>query len=188
MPAPKKLLLLSDLMLLAVAVVWGSSYGIVKSALVFYPVLGLLTLRFGITFVVLSPTLAGLRRTDAATLRGVLGTGVLLLGIFLCETFGHAFELHADFQRLGETVARLYLDHIGVVIAEGFLGLELQLGLKAGFMAFERFLDLGERAIISAVQVNHRLIRLLDQIALRIRQLVHHGYHRVLSDFQFLTP
>ncbi|MES2009015.1 DMT family transporter [Cupriavidus basilensis] len=88
MPAPKKLLLLSDLMLLAVAVVWGSSYGIVKSALVFYPVLGLLTLRFGITFVVLSPTLAGLRRTDAATLRGVLGTGVLLLGIFLCETFG----------------------------------------------------------------------------------------------------
>ena len=32
-----RLLLLSDLMLLVVAVVWGTSYGVVKSALVFYP-------------------------------------------------------------------------------------------------------------------------------------------------------
>ncbi|MGO4328896.1 DMT family transporter [Cupriavidus sp. 2TAF22] len=88
MPTPKRLLILSDLMLLAVAVVWGSSYGVVKGALLFYPVLGLLALRFGITFVILSPALGALRRVDAATLRGVLGSGVLLLGIFLCETFG----------------------------------------------------------------------------------------------------
>ncbi|MGT2430226.1 DMT family transporter [Cupriavidus basilensis] len=88
MPAQKRFLLLSDLMLLAVAVVWGSSYGMVKSALVFYPVLGLLALRFGITFLVLSPTLGRLRHADAATMRAVLGTGVLLLAIFLCETFG----------------------------------------------------------------------------------------------------
>jgi drug/metabolite transporter (DMT)-like permease len=83
-----RLLLLSDLMLLVVAVVWGTSYGIVKSALVFYPVLGLLTLRFGITFVVLSPALRHLRHADARTLRGVLVAGALLLGIFLAETFG----------------------------------------------------------------------------------------------------
>ena len=81
-------LLLSDLMLLAVAVVWGTSYGVVKSALVFYPVLGLLTLRFGITFVMLSPALRSLRHADARTLRGVFIAGVLLLGIFLSETFG----------------------------------------------------------------------------------------------------
>jgi hypothetical protein len=66
-----RLLLLSDLMLLVVAVVWGTSYGIVKNALVFYPVLGLLTLRFGITFVMLSPALRSLRYADARTLRGV---------------------------------------------------------------------------------------------------------------------
>lgn len=88
MLAQKRLSLLSDLMLLGVAVVWGSSYGVVKSALVFYPVLGLLALRFGITLLVLSPTLARLRHADGTTLCGVLGTGVLLLGIFLCETFG----------------------------------------------------------------------------------------------------
>ena len=83
-----RLLLLSDLMLLVVAVVWGTSYGVVKSALVFYPVLGLLALRFGITFVMLSPALRTLRHADARTLRGVFIAGVLLFGIFLSETFG----------------------------------------------------------------------------------------------------
>ena len=73
-----RLLLLSDLMLLVVAVVWGTSYGVVKSALVFYPVLGLLTLRFGIAFVMLSPALRNLRHADARTLRGVFIAGVLL--------------------------------------------------------------------------------------------------------------
>ncbi|RKT27669.1 threonine/homoserine efflux transporter RhtA [Paraburkholderia sp. RAU2J] len=88
MSKQERLLLQSDLMLLAVAVVWGTSYGVVKSALVFYPVLGLLALRFGITFVILSPALRHLRAADARTLRGVLIAGMLLLGIFLCETFG----------------------------------------------------------------------------------------------------
>ena len=88
MPKQDRLLLLSDLMLLVVAVVWGTSYGVAKSALVFYPVLGLLTLRFGITFVMLSPALRSLRHADARTLRGVFIAGVLLLGIFLSETFG----------------------------------------------------------------------------------------------------
>ncbi|MGX6999795.1 DMT family transporter [Caballeronia sp. KNU42] len=88
MSKENRLLLLSDLMLLVVAVVWGTSYGVAKSALVFYPVLGLLTLRFGITFVMLSPALRSLRHADARTLRGVFIAGVLLLGIFLSETFG----------------------------------------------------------------------------------------------------
>ncbi|HZZ06551.1 DMT family transporter [Paraburkholderia sp.] len=88
MSKQERLLLLSDLMLLAVAVVWGTSYGVVKSALVFYPVLGLLAMRFGVTFVILSPTLRHLRAADARTLRGVLIAGALLLGIFLSETFG----------------------------------------------------------------------------------------------------
>lgn len=84
----KRLHLLSDLMLLAVAIVWGSSYGVIKGALMFYPVLGLLMLRFGVTFVILSPALGELRHVNARTLRGVFGAGVVLFGIFLCETFG----------------------------------------------------------------------------------------------------
>ncbi|CAG4922146.1 DMT family transporter [Paraburkholderia gardini] len=83
-----RLLWLSDLMLLVVAMVWGTSYGVVKGALAFYPVLGLLALRFGLTFVVLSPALRSLRYVKASTLAGTFGAGGLLLGIFLAETFG----------------------------------------------------------------------------------------------------
>lgn len=56
----RRLLWLSDALLLAVAAVWGTSYG-AKTALAFYPVLGLLALRFGLTFVLLLLALRGLR-------------------------------------------------------------------------------------------------------------------------------
>ncbi|MBN3762197.1 DMT family transporter [Burkholderia sp. Ac-20365] len=88
MSKQKRLLLISDLMLLAVAMVWGTSYGVVKVALAFYPVLGLLALRFGLTFLVLSPALRSLRHVKASALAGTIGCGMLLLGIFLAETFG----------------------------------------------------------------------------------------------------
>ncbi|GAB7521379.1 DMT family transporter [Paraburkholderia sp. 2C] len=88
MSRQKRLLQISDLMLLAVAIVWGTSYGVAKVALVFYPVLGLLALRFGLTFVVLLPALRSLRHVKASALAGAIGTGGLLLGILLAETFG----------------------------------------------------------------------------------------------------
>lgn len=88
---PKHLLRLSDLMLLAVAVVWGTSYGVAKGALAYYPVLGFLAVRFILTFVLLLPTLA---RLDRQPLRDALRTGwplgLLMLCIFICETFGVA--------------------------------------------------------------------------------------------------
>lgn len=85
------LLRLSDLLLLLVAMVWGSSYGVAKGALAFYPVLGFLALRFLITFTLLLPTLL---RSDAEqrcdALRCGMPLGGLMLAIFLCETFGIA--------------------------------------------------------------------------------------------------
>ncbi|MEX3916534.1 DMT family transporter [Paraburkholderia sp. BR10872] len=77
-----------DLLLVAVALIWGTSYGVVKGALLVYPVLGLLALRFGTTFVLLSPALRGLRHVTWREQIGVIGAGLLLLGIFLAETFG----------------------------------------------------------------------------------------------------
>lgn len=88
---PKHLLRLSDLTLLLVAMVWGTSYGVAKGALAFYPVLGFLAVRFILTFVLLLPTLlraSGQQRRDA--MRTGLPLGALMLGIFLCETFGVA--------------------------------------------------------------------------------------------------
>ncbi|MDP3651971.1 MAG: DMT family transporter [Rhodoferax sp.] len=91
LPQPKSLLRLSDLTLLLVALVWGTSYGVAKGALVFYPVLGFLAVRFLLTFVLLLPTLvqaSAVQRRDAV--RTGLPLGGLMLCIFLCETFGVA--------------------------------------------------------------------------------------------------
>ena len=76
---------MAELMLLATAAVWGSSYGVAKQALVFYPLAGFLALRFCITFALLLPTL---RQLNGDTLRAGLPLGLLLLAIFLCETGG----------------------------------------------------------------------------------------------------
>jgi drug/metabolite transporter (DMT)-like permease len=94
---PKHLLRLSDLTLLLVAPVWGTSYGVAKGALAFYPVLGFLAVRFGITFVLLLPTLlraSRQQRRDAW--RTGLAPGGLMLGIFLCESFGVAHTLASN--------------------------------------------------------------------------------------------
>ena len=91
LPQSAQLLRLSDLTLLAVAMVWGTSYGVAKGALVFYPVLGFLAVRFGLTFALLLPTLLrAARRQQRDALRTGLPLGGLLLAIFLCETFGVA--------------------------------------------------------------------------------------------------
>ena len=77
----------SDLLLLLVALVWGTSYGVAKQALDFYPVLGFLAVRFCITFLLLAPQLRGAGR---AALRPGLPSGLVMLAIFLCETYGVA--------------------------------------------------------------------------------------------------
>jgi len=70
---------LADGMLLMVALIWGSSYAVAKQALLFYPVLGFLAIRFGLTFVLLLPQLRGVGRR---------ALGLVMLAIFLCETCG----------------------------------------------------------------------------------------------------
>lgn len=79
------------LMLLAVAMAWGTSYGVAKTAIRVYPVLGFLAIRFLITFLFLLPALLrqGSARSRAALKVG-FPLGLMLLAIFLCETFGLA--------------------------------------------------------------------------------------------------
>ncbi|WP_028238365.1 DMT family transporter [Stutzerimonas azotifigens] len=75
----------AELALLLVAVIWGSSYAVAKQALLFYPVLGFIAARFGLTCLLLAPALRG---GGLAALRPGLPLGLLLLAIFLCETYG----------------------------------------------------------------------------------------------------
>jgi drug/metabolite transporter (DMT)-like permease len=87
---PKKIWI-ADLLLLLVAIVWGTSYGVAKQALLLYPVLGFLALRFGMTFLLLLPSLRQLAQPQGrAALRAGLPLGAILLAILTCETFGVA--------------------------------------------------------------------------------------------------
>ncbi|MEH0664434.1 DMT family transporter [Vibrio scophthalmi] len=78
-------------LLLLVAIFWGTSYGLTKSALLYTSALMFITLRFSITALVLLPLVvrdfkAGLNKDWVVA----LPTGAILSAIFLCEVFGVA--------------------------------------------------------------------------------------------------
>lgn len=85
---------LANTLLLCVAAVWGSSYGVAKYNLQFMPVLWFLALRFGLTFIVLLPALIRARYHSPMQLRKTIYMGIplglVLLSIFVLETFGIA--------------------------------------------------------------------------------------------------
>ncbi len=79
-----------ELMLLAVAVIWGGSYAFAKQVTLQVTVLQYLSLRFGLTALLLTPALLGEWRRAAQPWgwAQAMGLGVMLLGIFVCETIG----------------------------------------------------------------------------------------------------
>lgn len=151
---PTNLLRISDLTLLLVAMVWGTSYGVAKGALAFYPVLGFLAVRFTLTFLLLSPALwraTAQERRDA--LHVGLPLGGLMLAIFLSETFGVAhtqasnaaflislcvvFTPFVEWGMLGRKPALAMfgfaaMSLVGALLLSG--GLQGQLGLGDGLM------------------------------------------------------
>jgi drug/metabolite transporter (DMT)-like permease len=151
---PKSLLRLSDLALLLVAIVWGTSYGVAKGALVFYPVLGFLAVRFLLTFALLLPTLLRASRAQQGdALRTGLPLGGLMLAIFLCETFGVAhtqasnaaflislcvvFTPFVEWWLLGRRPAQAMFVFAGISLLGAVLlsgGLSGELGLGDGLM------------------------------------------------------
>ncbi|WP_444944250.1 DMT family transporter [Microbulbifer sp. ZKSA006] len=79
----------TELSLLLVAVFWGTSYGLTKSALVFTSVFMFLAIRFLLTFLVLlMPTLQDFKSGRNRDWKAALPTGTILLLIFCCEVFG----------------------------------------------------------------------------------------------------
>jgi drug/metabolite transporter (DMT)-like permease len=87
----------AEVMLLLVAVVRGASYGLAKTAVVFYPVLGFLAVRFCLTSLLLLPTWRGLTRCQIKTVLKVgVPLGLILLGIFISETYGVSLTLASN--------------------------------------------------------------------------------------------
>ena len=81
-------------------------------------------------------------------------------------------ELHPDFHLAREPVLRLDAHQLGVVLAERVLGLEHDRALIACSLFREGGLDLREDALMTAVEIHDRLLRLLDQRAFGGVQLV----------------
>jgi drug/metabolite transporter (DMT)-like permease len=87
----------AESMLLLVAVVWGASYGLAKTAVGFYPVLGFLAVRFCVTSLLLLPSWRGLsKRQVKVTLMTGAPLGLILLSIFVSETYGVSLTLASN--------------------------------------------------------------------------------------------
>ncbi len=81
----------TELLLLLVAIFWGTSYGMTKNALVFTGVFMFLAIRFLLTFAVLLPaTISDFRTKGNKDWFVALPTGLILLLIFCCEVLGVA--------------------------------------------------------------------------------------------------
>lgn len=102
-PNNRHLLIISDICLILVAAIWGSSYGMAKISLQFYPVLGFLAIRFGLTSLILLPVLMNTYRRNTTQLKQTVTAGMplgtILLIIFLFETYGlfHTTAANAAF-------------------------------------------------------------------------------------------
>lgn len=81
----------AELVLLLTAAIWGSSYSVVKTTLAYYPVAGVIAIRFLLTALLLAPHWLRLPGTQKrATLTAAVPTGLGLLAIFFAETAGVA--------------------------------------------------------------------------------------------------
>ncbi|KGY09665.1 DMT family transporter [Vibrio sinaloensis] len=79
----------TESLLLLVAVFWGTSYGLTKSALVYTSVLIFITIRFSITFLCMLPVvIRDFRRGLNKDWKIAIPTGFILSAIFFCEVFG----------------------------------------------------------------------------------------------------
>lgn len=77
------------ILLLLVAMVWGTSYGVAKNAVLYYPVLGFIALRFCITSIMFLPSGINLTISEIkSNLKVGVPLGVILLLIFISETYG----------------------------------------------------------------------------------------------------
>ncbi|MBD5771525.1 DMT family transporter [Marinomonas colpomeniae] len=80
---------IAELSLLLTAIFWGTSYGITKEALIYTSVLAFIVIRFSLTSLLLLPNYWRDARKGLTTdWKYALPTGVILLCIFLAETYG----------------------------------------------------------------------------------------------------
>ena len=112
-----------------------------------------------------------------------LGDGVeRALRTFARGADGQLLEGHAFFQVFGEEGTRLQEDELLVVVAKGFLGLEVQVEAVAFFMALKGFLDLGQQ-VVAADQKLDRLVQGVQGLTQGVLEDPGQGDDALLRDF-----
>lgn len=104
-----------ELLLLLVALFWGTSYGLTKSALLYTSVLVFIAIRFLSThLVLLHVTLKDFKAGRNKDWAIALPTGFLLLGIFCCEVYGVSMTSAAN---------AAFLISLSIIITAGLEGI-----------------------------------------------------------------
>ncbi|WP_435236908.1 DMT family transporter [Psychromonas sp. PT13] len=80
---------ITEIMLVMVAIFWGTSYGLTKESLFFTSILLFITIRFSLTFLCMIPIVVrDFRRGLNKDWKVALPSGLILSSIFLCEVYG----------------------------------------------------------------------------------------------------
>lgn len=80
---------LTEMMLLLVAIFWGTSYGLTKETLIFTSVLMFIAIRFSLTSLCMAPIVfKECRAGKNKDWKVAIPSGVILSAIFLCEVYG----------------------------------------------------------------------------------------------------
>ena len=101
----------------------------------------------------------------------------------LLAVFATALQMATDLDAGWEVLLGDGGDQLRVVLAEGVFGGQRQRDLVAGFLALQRFFDLGEDVVVAAVQVDHGLGALVDDLACGVSYGEAQGDGGVFVDF-----
>ena len=146
-------------MLLLVAIVWGTSYGLTKDVLVYVGVFSFIALRFGLTFLFLLPqVLADFRAGKNREWYRALPTGAVLAIIFVCEVNGIAntSATHAailiSLSMILTALLESLLNRAAVPLILWSMGIlsVLGVGLLSTKQGFDLTLNLGDWLILGA--------------------------------------
>ena len=101
----------------------------------------------------------------------------------LFAVFSNALELHAHFNPFREQRERFDEDQLGIVFAKGVFRMQFHFELGADGFPGQGLLDKTKDSIVSAMQINKRIMALVNEIPVRVRYSVTQR-----DNFAFLDP
>jgi len=103
---------------------------------------------------------------------------------FFLAVFAHALEGHADFDVVREELCIFHQHQFFVVVTESVFGLQLDLEVLAYFLAVQGFFQRREDAVVTTMEINQRMLTIVDHRTVRVGHGVLEGDDAVLCNFR----